>query len=680
MATITEPRSRSRPATTNPTQPSRTNSAQSPSPARSQVSAQLRSEDQNRRSVGSVSVFSVKNKLRKNHPLASAHSIHNPEDDDLAIKSALESDTSSASTSTPPAKESPANHVDPTTTSSSILTGEAARIVRRASPGYAIARPNSSLSLLKPTATKAQKVRGLRGASRAVRMKVIRAFGKLFFAKGSKDRRESNGRIEAPQVKKQRLFVRLFVPKRFLKKGPKGGKGKEREGMVRMNGDVDVDGRKDSKLALDSPNGSTAATNRHNTASPTDSIMLREANYSPTDSPKKGILRLRLKKDEQQQNGHANRHANGDANGHATGQTNGHAKESNGMPAGDMLVEDPIWAAKRKSFNSTRDPQTPPRTPNRDNSEKPIVKGKTRDHDSAPNSKSLITAYESGFVLQDKESRGGRKLEQGESWFKAQNEQSHLQVPSITPPQNSVTPPPLVRTPPHEIGLAITTDDVSIISEISRKSSIAGIGNGFLSASYLSGYESDEEKRISWRIPNNLSLEEPIRRSQNNPLQDSPSSVNTIMRVRDSASGTPTRLVTSPTSRLNRSPVFGGDDEDQELVEFNVLVRPGDALYEILVEQQQQSQDLGEIEVDSEIEYFTADENESGDVSEVEQEDEDRDDVASMASGAGTIRAVEIESEGGTMRGVEIVGKKQRKGKGGDGGWGFADVLMGSRR
>lgn len=568
--------------------------------------------------------------------------------------------------------------MDRTKTSSATLADEAARIVRRASPGYAIARPNSSLSLLKPTATKAQKVRGLRGASRAVRMKLIRAFGKLFSVKGSKDRRESNSRIED---QKQGVFVRLFVPQRFLKTKQKGGKGKEREDVDGVNGGVDVDGRKDSKLALDSPSGSAAETNRHNTASPTESILLRQANRSPTDLPKKGILRLRLKKDEQQQNGQTNGHTNGHADGHANGHTNGHAKSSNGKPVSVTVVEDPLWAAKQKSLNSTRDPQTPPRTPNRDNSEKPTLKGKSHDHDSAPNSKSLITAYESGFVLQDKEARTGRKMEQGESWFKAQNEQSHLQVPSkITPPQNSVTPPPPVRTPPHEIGLAITTDDVSIISEISRKSSVAGIGNGFLSANYLSGYESDEEKRISWRIPNNLNLEEPICRSQNNPLQDSPSSVSTVSWVRDSNStiGTPTRIVTSPTSRLRRSPVSGGNDEDEELVEFNVLVRPGDALYEILVEQQQQSQGLGELEVESEIEYFTADENESEDVSEVEEED--KDDVASVASGAGTIRAVEIESEGGTMRGVEIVGKKQRKGERGDGEWGFADVLMGSRR
>lgn len=553
--------------------------------------------------------------------------------------------------------------------SSSTLSNEAARIVRRASPGYAIARPNSSLSLLKPTATKAQKVRGLRGASRAVRMKIIRAFGKLFSANGSKDRRESNGWIEAPQVQKQGVFVRLFVPKRFLKTKQKGGKGKEREVMEEMNGDVSVDGRKDSKLALDSLDGSAADSNRHNTASPTQSILLRQMNHSPTDLPKKGILRLRLKKDEQQHNGHAD------------GLINGNAKESNGAPAGVMAVEDSLWAAKQESLNSARDPQTPPRIPNRDNSEKPTVKGKYRNHDS-PHSKSLITAYESGFIQQDKEARNRRKMEQGKSWFKTQNEQSHLRDPTgITPPQNSITPPPPVRTPPHEIGLAITTDDVSIISEISRKSSVAGIGNGFLSANYLSGYESDEEKRRSWRIPNNLNLEEPIRRSQNNPLQDSPSSINTITRVRDSTStvGTPTRIVTSPTSRLRRSPVDGGDDEDEDeqLVEFNVLVRPGDTLYEILVEQQR-SQGLGELEVESEIEYFTADENESGEVSEVE--DGDGDDVASVASGAGTIRAVEVESDGGTMRGVEIVGKRQRKGKGGDGGWGFADVLMGSRR
>ncbi|KAF8458716.1 hypothetical protein BGX38DRAFT_1300745 [Terfezia claveryi] len=669
MATITEPRSRSRPTTTDANHPSQKNSAHSPSPARPRAASRPRSEDQNRRSiVGPVSVFSAKNKLRKNHTLASAHSIYNPEDDHLAIKSALDSDTSSASTSTPPARESPAIHVDPTTISSSTLSNEAARIVRRASPGYAIARPNSSLSLLKPTATKAQKVRGLRGASRAVRMKIIRAFGKLFSAKGSKDRREINGRIEGPQVQKQGVFVRLFVPKRFLKTKQKGGKGKEREAMGVMNGDAGVDGRKDSKLALDSLDGSAAEANRHNTASPTQSILLRQMNRSPTDLPKKGILRLRLKKDEQQQNGHAD------------GLINGHAKESNGKPAGVMVVEDSLCAAKQESLNSARDPQTPPLTPNRNNSEKTTVKGKYRDHDSAPHSKSLITAYESGFILQDKEARNGRKMEQGESWFKTQNEQSHLQAPTgITPPQNSITPPPPVRTPPNEIGLAITTDDVSIISEISRKSSVAGIGNGFLSANYLSGYESDEERRRSWRIPNDLNLEEPIRRSQNNPLQDSPSSINTITRVRDSTStvGTPTRIVTSPTSRLRRSPVDGGEDEDEQMVEFNVLVRPGDALYEILVEQQQ-SQGLGELEVESEIEYFTADENESGEVSEVE--DEDGDDVESVASGAGTIRAVEIESDGGTMRGVEIVGTKQRKGKGGDGGWGFADVLMGGRR
>ena len=667
MAPTTEPKSRSRPATTIPDQHSRPNSTHSPSPARPRAPSRPRSENQNRRSIGSVSVFSAKNKLRKNHPLASTH---NPEDDHIAIKSALESDTSSFSTSTPPARRSPVNNVDPTTTSSSTLTDEAVRIVRRASPGYAIARPNSSLSLLKPTATKAQKVRGLRGASRAVRMKIIRAFGRLFSPKGKTHRREGNGRIEAPQVQKQGVFVRLFVPKRFLKQ--KDDKGKERGAVVETNGEADVDGRKDSKLALDSPNRPTAEPNRHNTASPTESILLRQANSSPTGSPKKGILRIRLKKDEQQQNGHPNGHANG------------HAKESNGKPAGFMVTEDPVWAAKQKSLNSTGDPQTPPRTPNRDNSEKPIVKGKSRDHDSAPNSKSLITAYESGFVVQDKEARNGRKMEQGESWFKAQNEQLHLQASnSATPPQNSIIPPPPVRTPPHEIGLAITTDDVSIISEISRKSSIAGLGNGFLSANYLSGYESDEERRRSWRIPNNLSLEEPIHRSHNNPLHDSPSSANTIMRARESTStiGTPTRIVTSPTSRLRRSPGLGGADEDEELVEFNVLVRPGDALYEILVEQQQQSQGLenGELEMESEIEYFTADENDSADVSEVE-EDEDEDDVASVASGAGTIRAVEIASEGGTMRGVEIVGTKQRKGDRRSGGWGFADVLMGSRR
>ena len=268
-------------------------------------------------------------------------------------------------------------------------------------------------------------------------------------------------------------------------------------------------------------------------------------------------------------------------------------------------------------------------------------------------------------------------MEQGESWFKdRQNQFLQPQHNTITPPEMSITPPPPVRTPPDEIGLALTTDDMSIISEISRKSS----RNGNLTPNYLSGYESDDDRRKSWRIPNNLVLDDPIRRSHNNPLD----SELDIRRVRDSTGSSstvvpsPTRIVTSPTSRFRRSPAFDGEEE---LVEFNVLVRPGDALYDILVEQQEQLQTFGgdgitELEVESEIEYFTADENDT--------EDDDDDDAASVASGTGTIRAVEIASEGGTMRGVEIVGKSEREGKRkgerNSGAWGYSDVLVGSRR
>lgn len=641
------------------------------------------------------------------------------------------------------------------------------------------------MSLLKPTATKAQKVRGLRGASRAVRMKIIRAFGRIF---SSKSGRKQQGKGKGDAEKEGGFFVRLFVPRSFLERNRSRGVGKvglEREkgkGKDKRRADrreevptPSPDGRKDSKLALDSPNGSfTAARNiRARRDASSESIILHPAasgNPESPSSPRKGILRLRLKKEKEKDEGGSR----------SPILLNGHAATSTGKPEGAiMLVEDPVWAARKKS--SIRDLQTPPRTPNREREgDRPGSsgggKGKFRNsnsnkhHEGAPASKSLITAYESGagsgagFILQDHDQQqpngnGTNKPAhpQGKSWFRENQKETPLQQ---LPPNGIIptpTPPPPIRTPPNEIGLALTTDDVSIISAISRKSSTLTTNGNYLlplplpphhSPGYYTG-DSDSDaddtgqldRRTSWRIPNNLHLggDEPIRRSQNNPINgggDSPASVHTILRAhnynhnhyqhnnrnRNSVSPsrsttviTPTRVVTSPHTRLRRSSALserpGGEEE---LVEFNVLVRPGDRLYDILVEQELQSQGqgqgmyggggggggmfgMGEVEVESEIEYFTADENESADVSEAEgggggdDGDGDNDnDNDSVASGTGTIRAVEIASEGGTMRGVEIVGKRRKGegdeagvaggGGGGGGGWGFADVLVGSRR
>lgn len=656
--------SRSRPPSTNSNPGSRSHSALSPSP---------QSSPQRRPTVGSVSVFAAKNKLRKTHPLASIH------DDPVLIKSTPESESSSSAASTPPARQSPVNNAEANPPNSLTLADEPQRISRRASPGFVIARPNSSLSILKPNATKAQKVRGLRGANRAIKMKIIRTFSRLFSVKGGKTRGgQSNGRIEAPVTQKEPKFIRLFIPKRFLDRNNKksDGKGKER-------GDVsNVDGRKDSKLALDSPDKMTFTDTRHHSDSPTESIVLQQA-HSGEDSPKqKGILRVRLKKEE-------------------------HAKESNGTispsgkpgsPPGVMIVEDPVWSARKKSFNNyNRDPYTPPRTPTLDaakegaDSPTPRAAAKGKSRDTSPHSKSLVAAYRSGSG-QERElsTRKGRKLEAGEHLLKEkQKEQTQfLQVPI------SATPPPQVRTPPNEIGLALTTDDISIISEISRASSVT---MGQLTPNYLRDFD-DEEKRQSWVIPNNLTTENQSRSTKRSSLlQEPPASTNMTGRVTDklrlespqrkvsssrnsttSTIVTPTRIVTSPTSQLRRSP--NGDFD--ELVEFNVLVRPGDALYDILVEQEQQlaAGDGEDFEIESEIEYFTADE----DGSEDERGYGDEDDRDSVVSATGTIRAVEISSEGGTMRGVEIVGKRSREkhqaSAGSPDNWGFADVLVGSRR
>ena len=657
--------SRSRPTSTTSNPGSRSHSALSPSPVRQQSSLQRRP------TVGSVSVFAAKNKLRKTHPLASTNTLN---DDPVLIKSTLESESSSSAVSTPPDRQSPVNNAransppNPPT-----LVDEAQRISRRASPGFVIARPNSSLSLLKPHATKAQKVRGLRGANRAIKMKIIRAFSRLFSVKGGKTSGgQSNGRIEAPMTQKEPKFVRLFIPRRFLLRNNKNldGKGKEREDVS------NVDGRKDSKLALDSPKVTFTETRPHS-SSPTESIVLQQAHGGESSPKQKGILRVRLKKEDQQ---------------------NGNAKEPNGtispsgkpsLPPGVLVVEDPVWSARKKNLNNyNRDPYTPPRTPTLDTtkesadspSPRAAVKGKSRD--TSPYSKSLIAAYGSGKG-QDQETltRKGRKLEAGEYLSKEkQKEQTQLlQVPI------SATPPPQVRTPPNEIGLALTTDDVSIMSEISRASSVA---IGQLTPNYLQGFDDEEGKRLSWMIPNNLNAEDlgrPTHRSS--LLQETPSASNKLWqenpqnrfsssRTSTSTIVTPTRIVTSPTSQLRRSPNADFD----ELVEFNVLVRPGDALYDILVEQEQQlaAGDGEDFEIESEIEYYTADEDESAGVSG------DEDDRDSVASGTGTIRAVEISSEGGTMRGVEIVGKKMREkrqsGVGSADNWGFADVLVGSRR
>ena len=555
------------------------------------------------------------------------------------------------------------------------------------------------MSLLKPTATKAQKVRGLTAANRAIKMKIIRAFSRLF-SPSSRTSKDRTGRSSSPAQKDQSKFIRLFVPRSFLvkreQKRAQLHKGKEKE-------ETDSDEKRDSKSVLDLPtDGVVIEVSRDRTRSPSETVLV-QANGSPQSSPyqPKGILRLRLKKEE------------------AT-TSNGAAKEpdpstptrGSSFPAGVVVVEDPAWSAARQRHSGRpQDPHTPPRTPTGDPkpTTKSSTKGKSRGEDVTPISKSLITAYETGFTAQDANNKRQKERGQGVSWFKQKETEKNqfLQVQQ----QHSISPPVPARTPPNEIGLALTTDDISIISEISRRNTPASLGH--LSPNFLKGLEEDDdEKRKSWRLPNGILLGDDNQHQHQHQHPESPKSINTIKgngseigdqtpsRVTSISSNstvntTPTRIITSP-SRLRRSPNFDPDD----MVEFNVLVRPGDALYNILVEQEHQQHlnhedgDGQEMEIESEIEYYTADEIDDTDddrssvvgntgIDDDDDDESDAEDADLDGSDTGTIRAVEIASEGGTMRGVEIVGKKKhhhKRAMDAKQNWGFSDVLVGSRR